>query len=254
MRWLAHIPRRLVGHPAAYHRPMSLVAYCDRCEHELQDGEMAVWTEPRVPRRGHPARTYHEACYPDRRDERETQRGPFSASQPEGPRRPDPTERDWRTLSAKATRSERPRSLLMECCSAFASTKPPSLPATRPWHATADRFLDATRPQLVPLLLILGLAASFASQVLPLPAGMVPLAAFFLFGGGWCSLNFVRSREAHCVLDGLGWDALAIAALLTIPLGVDWRSPLWVAFFAILAGAIAFEAVWARLRGSTAIA
>ncbi len=80
----------------AYHRTMSVVAYCDRCGHELRDGEMAVWTEARVPRRGHPARTYHEACYPDRRDERETQRGLFIASQPEGPHRLDETLRDWR--------------------------------------------------------------------------------------------------------------------------------------------------------------
>ena len=75
---------------------MSVVAYCDRCGHELLDGEMAVWTEARVPRRGHPARTYHEACYPDRRDERETQRGLFIASQPEAAQRLDTNLRDCR--------------------------------------------------------------------------------------------------------------------------------------------------------------
>ena len=83
---------------------------------------------------------------------------------------------------------------------------------------------------------------------------MLPLAAFFLFAGGWCTLNFLRSREAHCVIDGLGWDGLGIVALLAIPLGVDWRSPLWLAFLVILVAAIAFEVVWATLRGSTAVA
>jgi len=150
--------------------------------------------------------------------------------------------------------SIRPRSLLAECCSAFASTKPPALPATLPWQAAADRFLDATRPQLVPVLLCLGFLAALASNLLPMPGGMLPLAAFFLLAGGWCTLNFVRSREAHCVLDGLGWDALGIVALVAVPVGADWRSPLWVGFFAILAGAVAFEVVWAKVRGSTAIA
>lgn len=66
------------------------MAYCDRCGRELVDGETVVWTEARAMRRGHPGQTYHERCYPDRRDERETQRGPFIASQPEGgPRQHD---------------------------------------------------------------------------------------------------------------------------------------------------------------------
>jgi len=69
---------------------MSTVAYCDRCGRELVDGELAVWTEARARRRGHGGQTYHLACYPDRSDERETMRGPFIASQPEGgPRKPD---------------------------------------------------------------------------------------------------------------------------------------------------------------------
>jgi hypothetical protein len=64
---------------------------CDRCDHALEDGDIAVWTEPRIARRGHPDRIYHEHCYPNRRDERETQRGPFRASQPgDGPRQPQP--------------------------------------------------------------------------------------------------------------------------------------------------------------------
>jgi hypothetical protein len=68
-------------------RPVTL---CDRCDHELEEGEIAVWTEPKVARRGHPDRIYHKRCYPDRFDERETQRGPFRASQAgEGPRQPD---------------------------------------------------------------------------------------------------------------------------------------------------------------------
>ena len=145
------------------------------------------------------------------------------------------------------------RTLLADCCSAFASTQPPPLPSTRRWHVVADRLLAATRPQLVPLLLALGFLASLLSNVLATPVASLPLAAFFLSAGGWCTLNFVRSREAHCVVDGLGWDALGIVALLAIPLGADWRSPLWVAFFGILVSAVVFEVAWARLRGSTAI-
>ena len=146
-----------------------------------------------------------------------------------------------------------PRSALADCCAAFASTQPPPLPPTRFWHPAADRILAATRPQLVPLLVALGLVASYVGQALPTPLGMLPLGAFFLLAGGWCSLNFVRCREAHCVVNGLGWDALGIAALAAFALGVDWRDPLWVAFFAVLAGSVVFEFSWVALRGSTAV-
>lgn len=144
-------------------------------------------------------------------------------------------------------------SLLAECCSAFGSTRPAALPATRPWHTAADRVLAASRPQLVPLLIVLGVLATLSSRALPLPVGMLPIGAFFLIAGGWCTLNLARSGEAHCVVFGVGWNTLALLTLIAIALDVDWRSPLWLAFFAILLAGTAFELGWAKLKGSTSV-
>jgi hypothetical protein len=124
------------------------------------------------------------------------------------------------------TSPHQPRSTLADFCSAFASTQPPSLPPTRSWESTADRLLAATRPQLVPLLVCLGFLASVVSRVLPAPLGMLALAAFFLVAGGWCTLNLVRCREAHCLATGLGWDALGMVVLGAIVVGIDLRA--WV--------------------------
>jgi hypothetical protein len=146
-----------------------------------------------------------------------------------------------------------PRSTVADFCSAFASTQPPSLPPTRSWQVAADRLLAATRPQLVPILGCLGLLAALVSRMLPASLGMVALAAFFLVAGGWCTLNLVRCREAHCLVTGLGWDALGIVSLGAVIVGVDLRGSVWLGFFAILVVAVVFELGWAALRGSTAL-
>jgi hypothetical protein len=74
----------------AYHRPVSPVAYFDRGGREPIDSETVVWTEVRALGRGRPGRPCDERCYPERRDERQTQRGPLVASQPVGgPRLPE---------------------------------------------------------------------------------------------------------------------------------------------------------------------
>lgn len=150
-------------------------------------------------------------------------------------------------------RPHQSRSTLADLCSAFASTQPPSRPSTRSWQIAADRVLAAARPQLVPLLICLGFLASFMSRVLPTPLGMLALAAFFLVAGGWCTLNLVRCREAHCLVTGLGWDALGIVSLGAIIVGVDLRGWVWLGFFAVLVAGVVFELGWAALRGGTAL-
>jgi hypothetical protein len=142
---------------------------------------------------------------------------------------------------------------LGEFCSAFASTQPTTPPATRSWERAADRLLAATRPELVPLLLCLGLAASILSRVLPAPFGLLALAAFFLVAGGWCTLNLVRCREAHCLVTGVGWDVLGVVALGAIVVGADVLGWVWLVFFTVLVVGVIFELGWARVRGGTAL-
>ena len=150
------------------------------------------------------------------------------------------------------TSSNSIRDAVADCCSAFASTRPASLPQTRAWHRYADRVLAATRPSLVALLIGLGVLASLLSKALPGGLAMVPLAAFFFVAGGWCLLNFARSREAHCVVDGFGWTGLAVVSLAAAVAGLDAATAAWIAFVVILVVAILFETSWASTAGTTA--
>lgn len=145
------------------------------------------------------------------------------------------------------------RRLLADCCSAFASTAPDPLPQTHGWQVAADRFLAATRPQLTTSLVALGILASVVSDVLEGRQAMIPLGLYFLVAGGWCVLNFLRSREAHCVVTGFGWVGLAAAVpILTPDLG-DWRNAAWMAFLLTLAVGIGLEAFWASTHNTTAL-
>lgn len=142
---------------------------------------------------------------------------------------------------------------LADCCSAFASTRPSPLPATRSWHRAADQLLAASRPQLLPLFILFGVAASLASARLDGGLRMLPLAAYFLAAGGWCLCNFARCREAHCVVTGFGWTALSALVLAAAVEGNDGRNAAWLAFFIVLLGGILFEIGWATVHGSTAV-
>lgn len=139
-----------------------------------------------------------------------------------------------------------------DCCSAFAGTRPASLPETRSWHRGADRLLAVTRPALVPLLIGLGWLASLTSEALSGGRAMLPFAAYFGLAGGWCLLNLARSREAHCLVTGIGWTGLAFLSLAAALGGIDAVSAAWLAFVAVLGLGICFEVMWAARAGSTA--
>lgn len=139
-----------------------------------------------------------------------------------------------------------------DCCSAFAATRPASLPQTQAWHRLADWFLAGSRPALVPLLIGLGALASLLSGALTGGLTMLPLAGFFFVAGGWCLLNFARSGEAHCVVDGFGWTGLAIISLGATFAGIEAVTAAWIGFIAILVLSILFETTWATAAGTTA--
>lgn len=141
----------------------------------------------------------------------------------------------------------------MACCRLLLCERPPSLVATRGWHRSGDRFLTVSRPLIVPAFVALGFLASFVADRLSARPALLPAAAFFALVAGWCSLNFVRCREAHCVVIGAGYSGLAIAAVVAFALDRHWTGPLWLTSFAVLAAGAVFEAAWLAWRGHTAV-
>jgi hypothetical protein len=83
--------------------------------------------------------------------------------------------------------------------------------------------------------------------------GLLVEAAFFLVAGTYCLANFARCREAHCIVTGLGWSALAIAAAAAALAGKDTRGGDWVAFLVVAVAGHAFEAAWTAARGTNAL-
>lgn len=138
-------------------------------------------------------------------------------------------------------------------CMSLLCERPPPLAQTRPWHRSSDRFLERSRPLIVPVFVALGFFASVAADQMPARPALLPAAAFFTLVGGWCGLNFARCREAHCVVTGAGYSGLAVAAFAAFILDQHWTGPLWAASLAVLAVAVVFQASWAAWRGSTAI-
>jgi hypothetical protein len=141
---------------------------------------------------------------------------------------------------------------LAGCCSPLRS-RPAALASTRYWHAAADRFLIATRPAVVPAGLLLGVLAGQLASQLPSGYAMLPAVVYFLALGGWCSLNFARCREAHCLISGAGFDALAIAALVAVGLDRHWYDLLTLLIVPVLVADIVFEAAWASRQGSDTV-
>jgi hypothetical protein len=141
---------------------------------------------------------------------------------------------------------------LAGCCSPLCS-RPAALPSTRRWHGAADRCLIATRPAVVPAAILFGVLAGQIANELPSGYAMLPAVGYFLALGGWCSLNFARCREAHCLVTGAGFDALAVTALVAVGLGRDWYTLLSVLIVPVLVGGFVFEAVWTSRQGSNAI-
>jgi hypothetical protein len=71
--------------------------------------------------------------------------------------------------------------------------------------------------------------------------------------GGYCLANFSRCREAHCVVTGVGWTALAVACAVALATGHDIHTAAWLAFLAIAVVGHGFEAIWSYRHGSNAL-
>lgn len=141
---------------------------------------------------------------------------------------------------------------LAACCVSLGS-RPVALEPTRRWHAGADRFLLATRRWLVPVAVVLGVGAGQLADQLPSRYAMLPAVAYFLALGGWCSLNFARCREAHCLITGAGFDALAVAAVVAVGVDGHWYDLLSLMLLPVLFAGFAFEVVWTSRHGENAV-
>jgi len=96
-------------------------------------------------------------------------------------------------------------------------------------------------------------AAWAASYALGRVGGLLVAAAFFLVAGTYCLANFARCREAHCIVTGIGWPALAIACVVAVPAERDIRAGAWLAFLVIALVGHGFEAVWKAGHGNNAL-
>lgn len=129
---------------------------------------------------------------------------------------------------------------------------PPRLTADTPAKRFADRLLPKGIGQWIFFAAVaVGVGTAPA---LPLRPGLVLALASTIAASSWCLVNFWRCREAHCVVSGVGWAALA--ALEVVELAVD-RSFLFgsegLFFIAILVVALVFEGFWRNRHGTNAI-
>ena len=131
---------------------------------------------------------------------------------------------------------------------------PAAAPPTNALERALDTYTNLTAPLLRGCFLFPILAAVvLVSFRLGTPGGLWLAAAYFLVFGGYCLANFARCREAHCVVTGWGWLALAVIGAWS---AIDDRAilgVLWNAFAVVAIIGFAFEAAWTRLRGTHAL-
>ena len=73
-------------------------------------------------------------------------------------------------------------------------------------------------------------------------------------GGGWCGLNFWRSRHAHCLVTGPAWLALALFTFAEASLGRTLiHGYEQLVFLGVLAAGLAFEGAWYVARRTNAV-
>lgn len=135
-----------------------------------------------------------------------------------------------------------------------ACSHPVALPATTRWHRGADRLLRAVYALGTVGLVAVVLAGFLVAALLPESVGIWLAGILYLAVGGYCSLNFWRCREAHCIVTGIGFTVLGLAVLAA---AVGARTVVFEhegsVLLGVLAAAIAFEAAWRWRHGSNVV-
>jgi len=131
---------------------------------------------------------------------------------------------------------------------------PPTAPPGNRFERALDIYTSVTAPYLRGCYVFLTVAVVwFVSRALGLSVGLLVEGAFFLIFGTYCLANFARCREAHCIVTGLGWLALAIVSLGAVLAGRDIRGAAWTAFLVIAVAGHGFEWRWKARHGSNAL-
>jgi hypothetical protein len=117
-----------------------------------------------------------------------------------------------------------------------------------------DRYIELVSPFLrgCCVFLVVGGVAVVSLRSGP-EAGLAVTAAYLTVHSTYCLTNFLRCREVHCIVTGVGWLVLAAVAVWGALAGEDIRRTVWDAFLAVTIGGFAFELVWKAIRGSNAL-
>jgi hypothetical protein len=143
----------------------------------------------------------------------------------------------------------------VDCCGSSGSRGwlPPALAADTPLKRTVDKVLPRTGMAFVAYFAVvvglLVLAPRFPAREHLAVDGLAALAA-----GGWCGLNYWRSRHGHCLVTGPGW---LILSLLTFAEAAVGRSLIQgdeqLVFVGVLVVGCTFECAWYVARGTNAL-
>jgi hypothetical protein len=141
------------------------------------------------------------------------------------------------------------------CCNPVAlfGWSPPLRPADTGLKRRVDRMLPSSG---LPLIIFFAAVISLLNVGLLLPTRLdlsaIGLAA--LSAGSWCSLHYWRTRQAHCLITGAGWLALAVFSFVEAALGGSLiHGDEGLGFLAVLAAGLAFEATWYAAHGTNAV-
>ncbi|MGH7609470.1 MAG: hypothetical protein ACREOD_05955 [Candidatus Dormibacteria bacterium] len=129
---------------------------------------------------------------------------------------------------------------------------PPRLAADTRGKRIIDRLQPTGVGQWV-FFAVVAVSVSVAPS-LPVRPGLAVDLVATVAASAWCLGNFWRCREAHCIVTGLGWAALAGLEVAEIVLGHSIISgDEGRAFVAILVIAMIFQCVWRTCCGTNAL-
>jgi hypothetical protein len=128
---------------------------------------------------------------------------------------------------------------------------PPTAADTRA-KRIADRVLPTGRSQWMFFAAVA--VAIAAAPSLGREAGLWLDLVATVAASAWCLVNFWRCREAHCIVTGTGWAALAVLIAIELAAGRSFvLGSEGLVFLAILVVGIGFEALWRLRHGTNAL-
>ena len=100
---------------------------------------------------------------------------------------------------------------------------------------------------------MVAIAISAAPTLAREPGLALDLAAT-VAASAWCLVNFWRCREAHCIVTGTGWAALAVLIAIELAVGRGFvLGSEGLVFLAILIAGVGFEVLWRLRHGTNAL-